>query len=189
MSVVSDLFPIKVIRGAVPVRMECCPAFNYARDQHETSIIDDDSIPEPGIGSPTSSPPVSPGSGSELSSEPQKKALFNSRSLSLDLRFVGEGQADDGIGPVKKPKVKLELLDLSDRGHLGKGVFCEMNLVEGQTVTFVLRSPPSKAPPLESRPTVTKANELGIPMKSNSFSQLYREIIQFMTGRSHLWSI
>lgn len=159
---------VKVIRGAVPVRMECCPAFNYARDPHETVIIEDDSIPEPTLGSPTNTFPASPGSIA------QTKALFTSRNLTLDLRFVSEGQADDGIGSVKKPKVQLRPLNLSDKGHLGDGVFCEMDMIEGQAVTFVLRTPPSRAPPLESRPTMEKANELGVPMKSSQFSLRFR---------------
>jgi GH15 family glucan-1,4-alpha-glucosidase len=29
---------VKVVRGSMPFRMECCPAFNYARDAHETSL-------------------------------------------------------------------------------------------------------------------------------------------------------
>ena len=150
----------------MPVRMECCPAFNYARDEHHTSIVNDDSIPEASLGSPTSSSPTIPSSEPNAWLAPQKKALFNSKSLSLDLRFVSEGQEDDGIGPIKKPKVELQLLDLRKKGCLGKGVFCDLDLVEGQAVTFVLRTPPSEAPPLASRPTVEKANELGVPMKS-----------------------
>ncbi len=29
---------VRVVRGTMQFRMECCPAFNYARDQHETVI-------------------------------------------------------------------------------------------------------------------------------------------------------
>lgn len=29
---------VEVTRGVVPIRMECAPAFNYARDQHQTSV-------------------------------------------------------------------------------------------------------------------------------------------------------
>ena len=155
----------KVIRGSMPMRMECCPAFNYAQDEHRTSIIVDDSIPEANLSSPTSSSPTTPGSEVNAGLASQKKALFISKSLSLDLRFVTEGQEDDGIGPVKKPKIDLQLLDLRNSGHLGAGVFCDMNIVEGQAITFVLRTPPSEAPPLASRPTVKKADELGVPLK------------------------
>ena len=30
---------VEAIRGSVPVRVECCPSFNYGRDQHTTRII------------------------------------------------------------------------------------------------------------------------------------------------------
>lgn len=29
---------VEVTRGSMPIRMECAPAFNYARDPHETSV-------------------------------------------------------------------------------------------------------------------------------------------------------
>jgi len=29
---------VEVTRGTMPMRMECIPAFNYARDPHETSV-------------------------------------------------------------------------------------------------------------------------------------------------------
>jgi GH15 family glucan-1,4-alpha-glucosidase len=31
---------VEAIRGCVPVRLRCCPAFNYARDQHSVSATD-----------------------------------------------------------------------------------------------------------------------------------------------------
>jgi GH15 family glucan-1,4-alpha-glucosidase len=31
---------VEAIRGTVPMRMECCPAFNYARDTHKTELSD-----------------------------------------------------------------------------------------------------------------------------------------------------
>ncbi|KAK4056783.1 hypothetical protein OIO90_002032 [Microbotryomycetes sp. JL221] len=57
--------------------------------------------------------------------------------LDLDLRVVtANGHKDT------KPDVKFELLDLSERGHKGLGVTSTFTLVEGQTVTFILREPP-----------------------------------------------
>lgn len=58
---------VEVIRGHIPLCMQCAPAFNYARDEHRTSIVDDAST----LGS-------------------QKKVLFESPRLSLDLRYVTE---------------------------------------------------------------------------------------------------
>lgn len=97
--------------------MQCAPAFNYARSIHNTTIIDDDSIPY---------------------GPPQKKALFESHALSLDLRYVTECSS----GGIQAPTVTLELLDLSAKGHQGLAVQSSLELTEGQSVTFVLRTPP-----------------------------------------------
>lgn len=102
--------------------MQCAPAFNYARSTHITSIVDDDSVS------------VDP---------PQKKALFESDSLALDLRYIAEvvdGSIDSGILP---PEIVLEFLDLSKKGHKGLAVQSKLTLEEGQCVTFVLRTPPT----------------------------------------------
>ena len=111
---------IECIRGTLPILMQCAPAFNYARSPHTTTIIDDESIPD----EPT-----------------QKKALFESDALSLDLRYVTECSASECIEP---PQVTLELLDLSAKGHKGLAVQSLLKLREGQSVTFVLRIPPDE---------------------------------------------
>ncbi|OCB91140.1 glycoside hydrolase family 15 protein [Sanghuangporus baumii] len=149
---------VRVIRGVMPMRMECCPAFNYARSKHETTLVPDESIPDPGL---TSSPKSPESPGDKLAPSPQMKALFRSEELSLDLRYVAEGHAE-----VLAPPVELELLDLSDKGHLGLGVCCDLNLAEGQVVTFVLRIPPDTPPPAGTRPTRLQARQLGVPMQS-----------------------
>lgn len=58
---------VEVIRGTVPLLMQCAPAFNYARSAHVTTVVDDDSAPGP-----------------------RKKVLFESDALALDLRYVCE---------------------------------------------------------------------------------------------------
>lgn len=162
----------------MPVRMECAPAFNYARDAHATSIVPDDSIPD-----------VSSTSDNQSTSEPgQKKVLFRSESLTLDLRYVAEcAVADDtagcGTGPAqpatsepgvslglatRPPSVELKRLDLAGRGHLGEGVYCDLVLEEGQAVTFVLRIPPDNAPPKHGKPSQAQADALGVPIQSLS---------------------
>ncbi|KAI5120458.1 hypothetical protein M0805_008505 [Coniferiporia weirii] len=148
----------------MPMHVECCPAFDYARAKHHTSIIPDDSIPDS-----LTSPPNSPTSDSALPA--QTKALFHSDALTLDLRYVAEVQADDGSGvsqgcATRPPVVQLRTLDLSAQGHLGEGVCCDLDLEEGQAVTFVLRSPPDRAPPRTPKPTRARANELGVPMQN-----------------------
>ncbi|KAG1814133.1 glycoside hydrolase family 15 protein [Suillus variegatus] len=107
---------VEVVRGAVPLRVECAPAFNYARDPHATQIVPDDTIP--------------------LSK--QNKVNTSHSPLTLDLRFLPESLLEN----VPVPEVPLETLDLSAKGHLGLAAQAELTLVEGQRVTFVLRIAP-----------------------------------------------
>lgn len=130
----------KVVRGNIPLRVECAPAFNYARDQHTTDIIIDDTIP----------------------SHAQNKAVFKSPSLDLDLRYV----ADSTIDNVPAPEVNLGLLDLSSKGHLGPGAYCNLSLEEGQRVTFVFRISPKEGFRSQIRATQAQADELGVPLES-----------------------
>ncbi|KAK7045779.1 hypothetical protein VNI00_007180 [Paramarasmius palmivorus] len=117
---------VEVIRGTMPLRMECAPAFNYARSSHRTSIIDDDST-----------------------LTPQKKAHFESDDLALDLRYVTDTSLVETHAVAKdnvsEPEITLNLLDLSAKGHKGPGIYADLNLTEGQVVTFVLRTPPNGA--------------------------------------------
>jgi hypothetical protein len=104
-----------VIRGVIPLRVEVAPAFNYARDKHDTHILPDRSV----IGNP----PL------------HNKALFVSENLSLDFRYIAESVSDC----VPAPEVNIQLLDLTSKGHLGLSASVDLNLVESQVVTFVLR--------------------------------------------------
>ena len=109
---------VECVRGSLPILVQCAPAFNYARSAHTTTIIDDESIPN----------------------DTQKKALFKSDQLSLDLRYVAEC-SQNASEDVLAPKITLKLLDLSAKGHKGPGVQSSFTLTEGQCVTFVLRTP------------------------------------------------
>ncbi|KAJ7929625.1 glycoside hydrolase family 15 protein [Mycena leptocephala] len=133
---------VEVIRGAVPLRMECAPAFNYARSNHTTSII------------PSASP------------ESTTKAVFQSDALALDLRYVPEST----MANVPCPSIQLDLLDLSQKGHLGLGVQAEMMLEEGQCVTFVLRTPPApNSPPSLEDPVLTKELVNALMVATNKY--------------------
>ena len=103
--------------------VQCAPAFNYARSAHITTFVEDESIPD-GV---------------------QKKALFKSDELSLDLRYISEC-SQNASEDVHAPEVILKLLDLSAKGHKGPGVQSSFTLKEGQIVTFVLRIPPDELP-------------------------------------------
>jgi hypothetical protein len=148
-----------VIRGTVPLRVECAPAFNYARDPHNTQIVADDSIPhqypkqnkvvftsQPAVATSTS--PGNPNS-----------------PLKLDLRFVSESLLDN----VAAPEVSLKTLDLRAKGHLGLSVQTELSLVEGQRVTFVLRIAPESAGDGGSGRDGGQAEALGVNFESEHF--------------------
>lgn len=127
----------------MPLRMECAPAFDYARAAHTTSFPPDTSIPT-----------------IHAAGTPHRKALFTSRAagLALDLRFVAESTLEN----VAAPGVEFGELDLRPAGHKGVGACADLALREGQVVTFVLRIPPEGAPPAGSAPTPKKADELGV---------------------------
>ncbi|KIY71208.1 glycoside hydrolase family 15 protein [Cylindrobasidium torrendii FP15055 ss-10] len=108
---------VEVIRGSVPLRMECAPAFNYARDAHTTSIVDD----------PTSITGLT-------------KAVFDSEALKLELRYLAENTMDHA----SIPTLELKLLDLEGKGHKGPAICADFSLSEGQCVWFIFRSPPSE---------------------------------------------
>ena len=125
-----------MVRGRQPIRVECAPAFHYALAEHRTSLVPDDTIPANG----------------ENASDKQKKALFESDELSLDLRFIAESVIDDGV---HSPSVHMHTLDLRPRGHKGLSICVDLDLTEGQVVTFVLRTLP-KATGDQYNPDSTK---------------------------------
>lgn len=97
------------------MRMECAPAFNYARDKHGTKLVQDETS----------------NSNSHL------KAVFKSAQMTLDLRYVAESVDDKPV-----PNIQLKPLDLTSKGHLGYSVSSDFVLHDGEAVTFVLRQPP-----------------------------------------------
>ncbi|KAF9778574.1 glycoside hydrolase family 15 protein [Thelephora terrestris] len=152
---------VEVIRGVFPLKVQVAPAFNYARDKHDTHILPDHSVP-----------------GCLDRTPPHNKALFVSENLSLDFRYISESVIDG----VPAPEVDIQLLDLTKRGHLGLSASIDLNLIEGQVVTFVLRSisPSQVKRDLESQspglgmeqalqkviPSPKVAEELGIDYKT-----------------------
>ncbi|KAL0960424.1 hypothetical protein HGRIS_005467 [Hohenbuehelia grisea] len=111
------LLVLRVIRGQIPLVVEIAPAFDYARASHNTELVSDTSNIH----------------------HQQTKAVFSSKDLELDLRYVVGSNLDN----VPEPSISLSLLDLSHKGHKGPAITCALDLVEGQCVTFVLRTPPS----------------------------------------------
>ncbi|CAK9781214.1 unnamed protein product [Cutaneotrichosporon oleaginosum] len=111
---------VESIHGTVNYRMECAPAFNYARDEHTVEIVEDDSA----VG---------------VSGE-HTKVVFKSRDLTLDLRHVCTHTSD-----AKMPHLTIRKETLADRDMLGEAAVAEFTLGEGQVVYFVLREMPADA--------------------------------------------
>jgi GH15 family glucan-1,4-alpha-glucosidase len=139
---------VEVVRGKQSLRVECAPAFHYALHEHRTSLVPDDTIPENGGNA----------------SDKQKRALFESDELTMDLRFIAESVVDG----IPSPSVDLQFLNLMPQGHKGSSICVDLDLVEGQVVTFVLRTP-SMATKEQHNAGATKeqSEQLGV-----SFDQL-----------------
>jgi hypothetical protein len=117
---------VECIRGRLPILIQCAPAFHYGMHDHATTIVDDESVP------------IAIPHGTQ-----QKKAVFESENLTLDLRYVVENTgAASTDGGITLPEVSLDFLDLSAKGHRGLAVQSLVELTEGQCVTFILRIPP-----------------------------------------------
>lgn len=117
---------VECIRGRLPILIQCAPAFHYGMHDHTTTIVDDESVP------------IAIPHGTQ-----QKKAVFESENLTLDLRYVVENTgAASTDGGITLPEVPLDFLDLSAKGHRGLAVQSVVELTEGQCVTFILRTPP-----------------------------------------------
>jgi hypothetical protein len=110
------------------VRMECAPAFNYARSKHAARLVPDHTSP-PSVGK-------------------QDKVIFTSApdsatnydGLSLDLRFVAEMADENAVdgSALPLPKVDLTLLDLTERGLLGPAAAAELEMVRYQSVVVLV---------------------------------------------------
>ena len=128
----------------MPLRVECAPAFDYARATHETTLVTYESI------------------ATQNGAPRQKKAVFKSDGLTLDLRFV----TDTTIDNVSPPSAEFQLLDLSADGHKGPAISMDLDLVEGQVVVFVLRTPPVKESNVSIvQPSEEQAEQMGIPLE------------------------
>jgi hypothetical protein len=66
---------------------------------------------------------------------------------------------------VEIPTVDFGLLDLDEKGHLGPAVMANLELQEGQAITFILRTPPKKAAARPVVATTKDAEALGVPLQ------------------------
>jgi hypothetical protein len=80
---------------------------------------------------------------------------------------------------VDDPIVDLNILDLTPKGHLGLSAYCDLDLEEGQVVTFILRTPPEAGLESKLTPTLERANSLGVSLESGSPLVVLRRILKF----------
>ncbi|GMK53908.1 hypothetical protein CspeluHIS016_0104940 [Cutaneotrichosporon spelunceum] len=108
---------VECTHGTVSYRMECAPAFNYARDAHTAEIAEDDSAE--GLA-------------------PKTKIVFSSPGLTLDLRHLCVHDGTDA-----PPKVDIRIETLAHREMPGPAAVADFTLTESQVVYFVLREAPA----------------------------------------------
>ncbi|EJU03813.1 Six-hairpin glycosidase [Dacryopinax primogenitus] len=118
---------VTAIRGTVPIRVECAPAFNYARDAHTAEVVHDDNV----------------------ISDTQDKVVFFSQSMKMDLRYVVD--ASESCGAV--PSVSFDLVTFKE--HLGPAAVCDIKLEDGQSITFIFRILPSSVGEQNTTPGVS----------------------------------
>ncbi|CED85274.1 glycoside hydrolase family 15 protein [Phaffia rhodozyma] len=160
---------VKVLRGKMTFRLECAPAFNYARDEHKLEIIEDDSQVDSG-------------------KYKKQKALFTSSDVTMDLRVVVSGEnitseaaqteaeqakINAGTDGGKEfqgeggPEVIFKELDLSKDGLLSNAVYSEFEVNAGEIVDFIFRDIPVGGFELKTekgKATMAFAEELGVSL-------------------------
>lgn len=117
---------VEVIRGKLDFRLECFPAFDYARQKHKTHLVEDTNCAK-----------------STHTGNYRQKAVFSSDEMILELRYVTgcnpDLQISDGAA---HPIVEFKVDRTTWPGHKGAGIVADFTLEEGQTVDFVLREDP-----------------------------------------------
>ncbi len=77
---------VEMVRGTMPLKLECCPAFNYGRDVHQTSVFDEGAAFEApglslGLASPVPLQQNQRGVTAELKLEEGQRVVFVLRAL------------------------------------------------------------------------------------------------------------
>ena len=73
--------------------------------------------------------------------------------------------AESYLDDVPVPTVDLELLDNQNKGHLGLSGCANIDLTEGQAITFVLRTPPEEPPVPQGIPKPSTAKEFRVTLE------------------------
>ena len=116
---------LECVRGQTAFRVECFPAFDYARQKHTAMIVDN---------------------GKDRSQSVVFESEGGPKALRMELLCAIKN--DDGEPP---PTVEYELVHR--KGHLGPGVLGTVHMSERQYVSFVFREAP-KADSEEAMQTV-----------------------------------
>ncbi|KAJ3051925.1 hypothetical protein HK097_007074 [Rhizophlyctis rosea] len=136
---------VECIRGKYKVKVECFPAFDYARAKHTTEVVDMKDSPF--------LKRIKRTDGSEYVTGNKRVVFTCENGLEMDLRHVIHCTEDSllgvdtaaGLNPNNEfPKVKWQVEQVE--GMLGPGAWAELDLIEGQKVTFVFREVAGKAP-------------------------------------------
>ncbi|KAM0514246.1 hypothetical protein ACHAPE_007083 [Trichoderma viride] len=103
---------VECIRGSLPINVEIFPAFNYGRDSHETTLLQETHTPE---------------------HRESKIGTFHSKDVKLQLDVAVDKGDGHNCGQMTFEKVKKD-------GMLGEGIVSHFTLRAGQSVSFVLRN-------------------------------------------------
>ena len=118
---------VEVVRGKLDFRLECFPAFDYARKRHKTHLAPDtNAMKDPNT------------------NNFRDKAIFKSEDMTLELRSITGCNPDVEVtdGVLRFPDVEFKIDRTTWPGHKGPGIVAEFTLEEGQTVDFCLREDP-----------------------------------------------
>lgn len=119
---------VEIQRGTLPFRLECFPGFDYARAEHETTVVDDDQASKANDG------------------KTRKKAVFKSKDMTMELRCVTGTNPELGLCEQDAiTGVDFEIDSKTWPRHKGPGISATFTLTEGQTVDFVFREDPHTA--------------------------------------------
>ncbi|CAG8677434.1 7672_t:CDS:1, partial [Paraglomus brasilianum] len=150
---------VEAIRGKVSLRVELFPAFNYARDEHTARF---ESCPDHVTQVELDS--------NDASGVDDVRVIFNSKGLSLDLRYLVEA------GEYEPPSITWTKVT-RDR-DLGPGVIAEFTLQEGQCVKFILREIVEES---DEQPPAMKTSKKypDPPLSIALLNSLYRQTLKF----------
>lgn len=118
---------LEVVRGKLDFRLECFPAFDYARKRHKTHLAPDtNAMKDPNT------------------NEFREKAIFTSEDMVLELRAITgcNRVVEVAEGALKFPNVEFKIDKSTWPGHKGPGIVADFTLEEGQTVDFCFREDP-----------------------------------------------